>query len=420
LFLRSGTARRRHATPELHVADDVSWTTRIGFSLSAEDRGLLGTQFHVSDPRRLPKLLRSIPDGLEVEAVEFAYRIDATDQERERWIRCCECGRDRNHKHGVVLRFDGGMRATVGRDCGREEHSLDFDLLIKEFDGRMDRARLLRQILAALEQSPAVMAFLRRMRADPAIAAAHIARREIAARLPELSSRLQGARNGVITGKSKVRDLDTERQWDDRLERKLEAAARRKGLSRDDGAVDRDLLAELAAGGDADASKKPIHKLEDRRVHSFDGQGFYSLLPQAGFRAERLEQRLQACFGELRGKESAAVADRRMAMIRKEFFAVLDEALKLHGEVVAALTFAEPGNLAAIVRAHNRFYRDGDARTATCDGRALSKLSSPGTTVVDLALPAFTLATGSLDTARERVMDAFGEDGRNDGGEIAA
>lgn len=100
--------------------------------------------------------------------------------------------------------------------------------------------------------------------------------------------------------------------------------------------------------------------------------------------------------------------------------AVASSASKLHGEVIATLAFTEHGNLAWIFRAHNRFCRDGGARAAAVEGRVLSKPSSPGTTAVDLALPAFALPTGGLEKARSRVMDAFGEDGSGYEGEVAA
>ena len=390
---------------------DNSWMPKVGFSLSGEDMALLGTQFLVSDPRSLPNLLRSVPDEAAVETVEFAYQVNAPLTRRDLWVRCCECECDRKHKNGVVLRLVGGARVTVGRDCGREEHSLDVDQLLKEFDIRRHRARLLRQTITMLGVAPAIHDFLRRMRADSSVAASHTIRQEIARKLPELSRRLRGALDGMIKGKVKVRNLEAERQRDERLERKLESLAVRKGLSRDAADTDQALLGELVASGDKDASKEPINRLKERDVHRFRGPGFFAFLPQAAFAAERLEQRLRACFAELEGKESKAVTGRRIEIIRKDFFKVLDDAEKLHGDIAAALAFVEPANVAGIVRMTNKFYRADDPKVVEWEGGFLRKASAREDTSVEVSLPAFELATSALGKARDTVINAYSGDG---------
>src|SRR4051812_17136417 len=149
----------------------TTWASRFGFSLSTADRELLETKFRIQNPLTLPNMRQDVPKDVPVEEVEFAYEVLASPRQRQLWVRCCECGRTNNHRRGLVLRFSDGTRATLGRNCGKTKHKLDHDERIKEFEARVERARLLQQAFAMLAQAPLIHEHLVRISADPTLAA---------------------------------------------------------------------------------------------------------------------------------------------------------------------------------------------------------------------------------------------------------
>src|SRR5260370_24270400 len=104
---------------------------------------------------------------------------------------------------------------------------------------------------------------------------------ELARKLPEFSRRLQAATSGQISANIRVRDFDAEKRRDARLDQKLEALARRRSRRRGEPGVEGELLAELTAAGDKDASKQPIEKLETKVFHTFRGYEVYTVLPRS-------------------------------------------------------------------------------------------------------------------------------------------
>lgn len=388
------------------MAKPASWADRFQFSISPTDRALLETRFSVHNPRLLPNLRKDIPADLNVEGVEFAYHVQASQTERHLWIRCCECERDHNHRRGLILRFADQSRATLGRDCGREKHSLDFDRLIDEFEGRMARGRLVRQAVSMLEQAPIVYNHLRRLRGEPTISSCLRVRNELARKLPEFSQRLEAATDGRVSAKVRVRDYDAERQRDARLDQKLEALARRRSRAREEPGVDRELLAELVAAGDSDASKEPIEKLETRVVHAFRGHEFFTVLPRYAYAAEILETQLLGVFSAFRGKASAQVTDRAIQSARTKFLSAVSATIKLIEQVEAAFSFTDTGNMEGIVRALNRFWKASDARRVALVGNVLYRANALDQPLVDIRLPPFGLNASMLRRIDNLIMDA--------------
>ncbi|MBF0307892.1 MAG: hypothetical protein HQL41_19940, partial [Alphaproteobacteria bacterium] len=79
-----------------------------------------------------------------------AYQI-ADDDPRGRGS-CAACGHTNNHKGGVVLGFDGGHRASIGRVCcGKAEYGFEFKKVVNSFDADTSRVEALRRVLAAIE-----------------------------------------------------------------------------------------------------------------------------------------------------------------------------------------------------------------------------------------------------------------------------
>lgn len=385
----------------------TEWSDRFAFSISPEDRKILSTQFYVSNPQELANLRPDIPPNLEIEAVEFAYDVQVPWDERHRWIRCCECARDHNHRRGFVLRFVDHTRATVGRDCGREKHSLDYDRRIQDFEGHMTRARLLRQTLVMLKEGPLVIDHLKRLRADSAIMAARGLRGAIMAKLPDFGRRLEAATNGRIEGKVAVRDFDAEKSRDERLDAKLEAEARRLGRNRNEPGVDQELLSILIAAGDRDASKDPILKLRTRVVHTFVGHEFFDVLPRLGVQAELIESKLLEAFSAIRGKASDKLSKQQIESVRKRFLAATDEAITLTSDAEAAFRFLAPENIMAVVRAVNRFTKPDDNRQVSYIDGLLIRTHAPNAPLVSMELAPFALSSSVLARVREKVMDAY-------------
>lgn len=384
----------------------ASWANRFQFSVSPTDRALLETQFYVSDPRLLPNLRKDIPTEATVEAVEFAYHVQAGRTERHRWIRCCECERDHNHRRGLILRFSDQTRATLGRDCGREKHNLDFDKLINEFEGRMARGNLVRQALSMLDQAPIVYSHLRRLRGEPTITSCLRMKDELARKLPEISRRLEAASGGRVSAKVRVRDYDAEKQRDARLDQKLEALARRTSRQRGEQGVDGELLTELVAAGDRDASKQPIEKLETRVFHTFRGHEFYEILPRYGHVAEILETQLLEAFSAFRGKATDQVTDRAIQSTRTKFLSVVAATIKLTEQIEAAFTFADTGNMEGIVRALNRFWKADDPRRVSLGDGVLFRANALDKPLIDTKLPPFGMNARMLRRIDRLVLDS--------------
>lgn len=349
---------------------------------------------------------QDIPMDLAVEEVEFAYDVHASERDRHLWIRCCECRRNHNHRRGLVLRFVDGSLATLGRNCGKTKHKLDYDERIQEFESRLKRAHLLRQALGMLEQAPVVDGHLTLIRRDPTVAACEAARSEMMTRLPHFTRRLQQAEGGQLMGQLPVRDYEAEKARDTRLERKLENKAREIGFNRNDRGVDRLLLEELVAEGDRDASKQPIIKTERRTFHTFGGHGFFTVIPRAPDRCRLLGAQLLEAFNGLRCRTSAEVSDVVIQAAVKKFSAVLTEAIKLTDEIEAATTFLQPGNVAGAVRAVNRFWKEGDDRRVALVGTTLCREKAQDEPIIDITLPPLGLNTVALAKARDAVLDA--------------
>ena len=373
--------------------------------VSSADAALLGTVFQIADPSRLRNLRTCIPASsvVEIDKVEGAYEVLAGRAERHRWIRCCECGTDRNHKHGFVLRFADGTRATVGRDCARDEHSLDFEGYLAAFKDRRNRARRLRQLAAAVAIAPETARHLRALRDDPAVLAALRIGRNLETRLPDLFRRLAASPDGVIHGPATVRDLVQEGLRDERLDRKLDAAARRQGRDRGERGVDQALLDGLSAAGDADASKEPIMSKGRVEVGRYSGAGFLTALPSARSAAARLEADLLGAIGALNGKETSSMSDAQMEGARRSVAKALDDALVLCGNVERALAFVEPVNLGAVVRASNKF--KGAAGKLAIVGSRIAR-ETPVRVEVDLTLPPVGVPRDALERARRRLDEA--------------
>jgi hypothetical protein len=379
----------------------------VRLTISPRDQALLSTLFYISNPARLPDLRTTIPapDEVAVDKVEGIYEIAAGQAERHKWVRCCECRHDHNHKRGFVLKFSDGTRATVGRDCAREDHSLDFDTYMKAFEGRRSRARRLRQIVMAVQVIQQTANHLRLLREDPALLAALRIRYELEARLPDLYRRLHASSDGIIKGGRPTRDLEEEKRRDERLESKLEAIARRKNVGREDPGTDQALLEELRASGDPDASKEPIMVIRPVELVRYVGAGFLTLLPDCRRTAARLEADLFHALNPLNGKGTAEISDMQLDAIRRQFTRTLDAAAKLCREIVSALRFVEQSNVAGIVRAANRFStKTGAGKLAVSEGRITR--DTPTRVEVSLALPPTSISMLPLQRALRQIDEA--------------
>jgi hypothetical protein len=385
---------------------ETSWARRFGFSLSKDDRELLDTEFHVQNPATLPNLRQDIPKDVPIEEVEFAYHVYASERERHLWIRCCECHRNHNHRRGLVLRFVDGSRATLGRNCGKTKHKLDHDERIVDFERRLNRARLLRQALGMLEQAPIVDGHLNLIRTDRTVAACEAARFKMMAHLTHFTRRLDQADGGRLSALLSVRDFMAEKRRDERLDRKLEIKARQIGFDRNDRDVDQLLFEELVAEGDKDASKKPIMKTERRTFHTFAGHGFFTVIPRAPNRCRLLGTQLVEAFNAMRCRTSSEVGEAVIQSAVKKFGAVLTEAIQLTTEIEAAAGFLQAGNISGVVRAVNRFWKEGDDRRAVLIGTTLCRETAPDQPIIDITLPPLGLNTVALTKARDAVLDA--------------
>ena len=87
------------------------------FYLSESDKQLLETKLSGIHPSEFGEMVQLIKPGTPILKVECAYEIKAEPNARDKWIRCCICGRDANHTHGFVVHLPDDQYGTVGRDC---------------------------------------------------------------------------------------------------------------------------------------------------------------------------------------------------------------------------------------------------------------------------------------------------------------
>ena len=389
----------------LITGTSASWAQRIGFSLSTEDVTLLGATFRVQNPRSLPNMREDIPIGSRIAEVEFAYEILAPSTRRDMWIRCCECGRNNNHRSGVVVRLDDGSRATVGRDCGSTKHSVDFESLITAFDEGKNRSRVMRQVLEMLEQLPLIQEYLKAIKEDKTLKALLQASAAMASGASAFCVKLACSTGGRIVATTRERDFGAEGVRDGRLDRKLDALARRIGMSRQDRDTDKVLYAQLLAEGDRDASKEPLLKNVEREIHRFAGHEFFSVLPDAQRRCSDRSRELVVAFQPLRDGQSSNFTTKKLEQIRATFLGVLEDSEELIQQIEAAVMFFDHQNFSRVVDVVSGLWRSEDSRRVILvDGVLRSEAT--GADIVDTRLPPLGLNVEPFRKARAVVEDA--------------
>ncbi len=373
------------------------------FSLSLSDAVLLETAFQIADPKALSNVRSLIPPLSEVaiDKVEGTYEVSAQPWERNLWIRCCECGRDQNHKKGFVLRFVDGSRATVGKDCARVEHSLEFDDYLKTFETRRDRALEIRRFLLAVDLLPSLARSLRRAHDDPGILAALRLRHELESRFPDFFAHLAKSSQGRIIGPQRRRDIESEKLRDDRLDRKLDDLARRRGLSRGNADSEQALFQELRASGNSDTSKEPLWIVEKAEIGRFAGSGLITKISQLRADLLRIADGLEASLKSMKGRSSDTVTDAQMVAVRQKFLWQIDAALLCHKEIARAMSFAEAANVENVVRILNSF--KDVAKLIVRDGRIARVASNQAE--VAFILPNLVFAPAEFENAKMRIQN---------------
>ena len=103
--------------------------------------------FAISEPETLTGLTVFIPPSTSTPTIEFQYNVTPPAKRSRPWVYCVHCGRP-THWRGYVVKFDGGVRCLIGKDCGAKYYGADFHLFEKEFDAQRKRQFELRRIRA--------------------------------------------------------------------------------------------------------------------------------------------------------------------------------------------------------------------------------------------------------------------------------
>ena len=373
------------------------------FSLSLSDAALLETAFQIADPKVLCNVRPFIPpvSELAIDKVEGTYEVAAHPSERHLWVRCCECRRDQNHKRGFVLLFVDGTRATVGKDCAKVEHSLEFDDYLKTFETQRDRALEIKRILLAFDLLPSLARSLRRAHDDPGVLAAMRLRYELKEHLPDFFRYLEKSPDGRILGNQMRRDIEAENYRDDRLDRKLNDLARRRGLSRGDADSEQALFQELRASGDSVASKEPLWVVEEAEIGRFAGSGLISKLQHSRAELLRIADGLEASLKSMSGRASDTVTDAQMVSARQKFLKQVDAALVCYEAIAGAMAFAEAANVENVVRIINSF--KDVAKLVVREGH-IARLASNQAQVA-FTLPGLSFSPAGFEDAKRRIQN---------------
>jgi hypothetical protein len=366
-----------------------------GLRISLGDQALLDTRFSVGHPAELGEMVHRIEPGTKILGVQATYHVRAGDDDRDAWVRCCACCKSHNHKRGFVVLLPDGKRATVGRDCGENKHELEYRDQLSGFDARVTRQRTLRHILDAYSRHPVLMAQIDALQQNAGVRALAELRSSFAQRFPALCTELMKAQDGRLISKVRVRDAEAERARRNRLERKLTDLAKHRKVSRDEPAIDRQLLAELVASNDPDASKDRIMTTELRALDSYRGVAFVTKLSRLHDRLADLRRRALHCLNEFEGRESETLDNDRLREGLQSFTRVVRDVLRLHQEIRDALGFLDPANITGIIRYVNRIRaRSERLGSFTFDGGVFKEVVRG--TMLDFRIPVPTLSGATL------------------------
>jgi hypothetical protein len=320
-----------------------------GFELSPADQALIDAQLWVNHPSELGEMVDRIEPGTAIVDVEAMYHVQASDDERDAWVRCGACGKSHNHKRGFVVLLPEGKRGTIGHDCGEKKHALEYRQQLAQFEARLVRQRTLRRILRADELRGSLVAQVNGLQRNGGVRTLGELRHDFGKRFPKLCGELLGAPTGQLLSKVKLRDAEAERARRTRLDRKLTDLAKLREVSRDKAGVDERLLAELVASNDRDTSKAPIWRYEMRPLDSYYGVPFITKMGRLDDRLASLRRRANHCLDEFAGRQSASFDDKQLHEGLQDFVRIVREALRLHQEIRDALLFLDPANISRII-----------------------------------------------------------------------
>jgi hypothetical protein len=203
-------------------------------------------------------------------------------------------------------------------------------------------------VIAAFSRFDELAAAITTCRLDPGCRALLDQRRRIAQSFPALWKLLQENRGGRLNETVAERDYDAERARDSHYDARLDALARRRGLSRDNREHEAQLVAELA--GDPVASKDPIMRSVRRETGQYRGAAFISGIYRIEQQLPDLYHRAQHALDDVDGKDTAALTTARIDAAAKRFTEVVRDQMTLQENLVSAASFFDPANLAVLSR----------------------------------------------------------------------
>ena len=368
---------------------------RLPFRLPKEDQELLATRFRIRDPRNLTDLRQSVP--LDVAMTEVLQAYNLPNGPRSAWPRCCTCKQKTRHLHGYVVAFSDEQIGLLGHDCGREKHGLDYASMIDRFAVDAARAGLLRQGIKLFDCAAELRTFSHEVRTDPALTRMQAFHGELRREMTRFYARFQQATNGRVLGKRRQADYEAMKNRDSRLDAKLGRMARGRGMNEDTSRGE--LLAELKAARDPDASKAPIYEEVEAVIHQFKGSSFFGTV-MVGTRLQRIEHAATIILAEIEQASRERLTNARLRASVAAMTRQIEEASRLRRDVLDAQAFFAPGVIPGLVKVWNRLHKTTAPGPAALHGQALTYVTPAGSRPVRVP----TLPSAAIPDTPSRLL----------------
>lgn len=319
------------------------------------DDDLLNRNLTTDDPETLSGLVNQIPDRHKEAHVEFKY--DFLGQDRPELL--CVHGHHA-HKRGFVMNVDG-QRFLVGWMCGKNIYGEDFEKITKAYDDAVDRQNVLlraRQIRRAIDP---FTNWLAKIPNADVFSLYGVVRLQWTGHIPWLYEQLRIKclkHSGQLLTRESVRDLDAERQDDERYERERQINAK--------------------GGPKPQPSRKPIYREGTRLLCQLPAKTFFENTKRnLSEEAVKISNELIAQIAALeRALNQDNDIENLIQMIRER----LTRLETLISEVREVEDLFQPGILAAIAEWAN--HSDNSKRKYQAGMRQIAMTSAKGEFVV--------------------------------------